>query len=31
MRELNKGDKPSDEILAVIKSAAEDVAKGFKG
>ena len=31
MRELNKGDKPTDELLAVIKTAAQDVAKGFKG
>jgi F-type H+-transporting ATPase subunit alpha len=31
MRTLNKGDKPSDETLSLIKKAAADVAKGFKG
>lgn len=30
MRELNKGDKPTDKLLATITKTAEKVAKGFK-
>jgi F-type H+-transporting ATPase subunit alpha len=31
MRTLNKGDKPTDELLEVIKKAAKRAAKGFEG
>ncbi len=31
MRELNKGDKPSDELIATIDKVAKSVSKGFEG
>ncbi len=31
MRELNKGDKPSDDVIALIDKAIKSVAKGFEG
>ena len=31
MRELNKGDKPSDELIATIDKVAKGVSKGFEG
>jgi F-type H+-transporting ATPase subunit alpha len=31
MRELNKGDKPSDDVIALIDKATTSVAKGFEG
>ena len=31
MRELNKGDKPSDELIAIIDKVAKSVSKGFEG
>lgn len=31
MRELNKGDKPTDELLALIDKVAKSVSKGFEG
>ena len=31
MRELNKGDKPSDELIATINKVAKSVSKGFEG
>jgi F-type H+/Na+-transporting ATPase subunit alpha len=30
MRELNKGDKPSDEQLKLIDEATKEIAKGFE-
>jgi hypothetical protein len=31
MRELNKGDKPSDKMIATIDKVAKSVSKGFEG